>query len=435
MFNGAPREGMEVVLEGGRIASIGESRGEVNLPNRLVMPGFVNAHSHAFQRGIRGWVQHAVGEDNFWSWRDRMYGLANSLDPDGIEAVSRLAFLEMVEAGFTSVGEFHYLHHQPDGTPWDDPNELSKRVISAARDVGLRINLLRVAYARAGAGKGPAPGQRRFCDPSAAAVLKHVDDLISSDAVTGDDAVTVGLAPHSVRAVPSSWLSEFASFDGVIHAHVDEQGEEIDQCLGEYGLRPIEVFSYAGLLNPRFTAVHLTWPDNRELQLLRRSGAGVCGCPTTELDLGDGFLQVEYLDGVNLSIGSDSHARIDPFAEMRALEWHARARLGRRNVMVASEDPSALAARLAEIGSLGGARALGLDTGELRVGAMADLIAIDLDHTALATGPVLPNVIFSGGPELVREAWVGGRQLLEGGRHPGRREIIEAANRALQAAR
>jgi formimidoylglutamate deiminase len=364
-----------------------------------------------------------------------MYRLANSLDPDGVEAVSALAFLEMLEAGFTSVGEFHYLHHQVGGAQWDDRNELAKRVIAAGRDVGLRVALLRVAYGRAGAGLPPTDEQRRFCDTGPDAVLSAIAELRSSPEVADDPCVTVGLAPHSVRAVPDSWLREFSSFDGPIHTHINEQNAEIEQCLAEYGKRPCHVFAESGVVSSRFTGVHFTWPDSSEIELLKSLGGGVCACPTTEMDLGDGFLPIESLAGVELSIGTDSHARIDPFAEIRALELHARARLERRNVLVTSDDPSALAARLFEIGTLGGAKALELNCGRIAVGAEADLVTLSMTDTATSTGPILPNLVFASGPQSVRDVWVAGEPVVVDGMHPQRREIIARAQRALARAK
>jgi formimidoylglutamate deiminase len=304
-------------------------------------------------------------------------------------------------------------------------------VIAAGRNVGLRVALLRVAYGRAGAGLPPTQEQLRFCDTGPDEVLSAIADLRSSQEVAGDPCVTVGLAPHSVRAVPDSWLREFSVFDGPIHTHIDEQQGEVEQSLAEYGKRPCHVFAESGIVSPRFTGVHFTWPDLGEIELMRSLGGGVCACPTTEMDLGDGFLPIEHLAGIELSIGTDSHARIDPFAEIRALELHARARLGRRNVLVTSDDPNALAARLLEIGSLGGAKALELNGGRITVGADADLVSISIADTPTSTGPVLPNIVFASGPQSVRDVWVAGRLVVAEGKHPQRQKIIERAKAAL----
>ncbi len=396
------------------------------LPGRALLPGFVNAHSHAFQRGLRGHVQYAQGPDSFWTWRDRMYRLANALDPDGIEAVSALAFLEMARAGFTTVGEFHYLHHAPDGTRYADPDELALRIVAAAARVGIRIVLLRVAYARAGFGLDPNPLQRRFYD-------RGPDDVLAAVARLRGRGIAAGLAPHSVRACPVEWMRAFAAFDGPVHAHVDEQPAEIAASLKEHGKRPLEVFADAGLVGPRFTAVHLTHPDDAELALLRAAGGRVCVCPTTELDLGDGIYPLDRAAGIGLCIGSDSHALIDPFTELRSIEWHARAATGRRNVLP-HEGPDGLAAALIEAGTRGGAAALGLDGGTITGGAPADLVAIDIGDIALRGARVLPALVFSGHPGMVTDVWVGGRRIVTERRHVEAEAIVAAAERVLERA-
>lgn len=401
-LDGSLRSDVAVSFAEGRITEVGPPPpGATRLPGKVLLPGFVNAHSHAFQRALRGHVQHAEGPDSFWSWRERMYTLATSLDPEGVEHISALAFREMLAAGFTTVGEFHYLHHQADGTPYADPDELALRVLAAAETVGIRVVLLRVAYARAGFGVAPNPRQRRFIDPSPDHALAAVARLRARGHLAG-------LAPHSVRACPADWLRAFAAVEGPIHAHVDEQPGEISQSLAEYGRRPLHVFADAGLVGPRFTAVHLTHPDEAEIAAL--GGASVCACPTTELDLGDGFLPLDRLQDVSLCIGSDSHAAIDPFAELRAIEWHARAVGGRRNVL-RHEGPDGLAARLIDIGTVGGARALGLDTGRIAVGLPADLVAIDVTGLRYQEARLLPALVFNGAPGDVTDVWVAGRRV------------------------
>jgi len=460
---GALRPGFAVALQGERIGQIvaadavPSSAPVERLSGKALLPGFVNAHSHAFQRGLRGHVQYAVGADSFWTWRDRMYRLANALDPDGIEAVSALAFLEMARAGFTTVGEFHYLQHAPDGTPYANPDELALRVLGAAQSVGIDIVLLRVAYARAGFGLDANALQRRFYDRSP-------DDVLAAVARLRSTGASVGIAPHSVRACPFDWLRAFAGFAGPVHAHVDEQPAEIEASLREHGRRPLHVFADAGLLGPSFTAVHLTHPDDDELATLVGAGAGVCVCPTTELDLGDGFFPVERYfrslgrggepprnapprasrlaaDGAPsgvvadrpLSIGTDSHAQIDPFTELRSLELLARAVAGRRNVRAFAE-PDGLANALLAEGTRGGARALGLDAGELVPGGRADLVAVDLTAPALRGARVLPALVFAGHPGLVTDVWVRGRRIVEDSRHAHEATIVAAAEQALARA-
>ncbi len=406
LFEGQLQRGLEVVVQGDRISEIRAARGEPDCSG--ILPGFVNAHSHAFQRALRGHVQHAApGMDDFWTWRERMYGLANELDADGIEAVSEQAFREMARAGFTSVGEFHYVHHLPEGSPYADREELARRVIRAARRVGLRICLLRVAYHRAGPGQDRTRQQRRFCDDRPQQVLDAVRRLQNIQ----DPAVSIGLAPHSVRAVPRDWLEVLASFDGVIHAHLSEQPKENTLCQDEHGVSPTRLLADCGLLSERFTAVHMTWPCEGDAELLRQSGASICACPSTELDLGDGFLPLDHFADIPICVGTDSHARIDPFYELAAIELHARGCQGRRNVL-ATEEPDGLALRLLEMGSRNGARSLGLDAGEIAIGKLADFVEIDLDHPVLQGSRVLPAAVLAGHPGLVRRVWVGG-ELLE----------------------
>lgn len=422
------QEGLAVELTGDRVGRVCPCPVGVEaerLRGRVLLPGFVNAHSHAFQRALRGFVQHAapasdsgqVPRDSFWTWREAMYSLAETLDPDAMERIATLAFREMVSAGFTTVGEFHYLHHQPDGSPYTVEDELSLRIVSAAQAAGIRLVLLYVAYARAGFGVAPNPRQRRFIHRSPQDVLAAIERLGD---VGRKQGFTVGLAAHSVRACPESWLRELSGFSGVVHAHVDEQPAEVAASLLEHGRRPVQVFADAGMVGERFSAVHLTHPDDAEIDTLSRLGGCVVACPTTELDLGDGFLPADRLDGrAGICIGSDSHAAIDPFAEVRAIEWHARAVAGRRNVLrpAPADDPrDGLALRLLEMGSLNGARSLGVNAGRIETGRLADIIAIDVTRLEFAEARLLPAIVFNGTPAAVTDAWVGGRRVKSGGR-------------------
>jgi len=424
---GGARSGVCVEIRDGTIVGLTPSERhptvDVELPGRLLIPAMVNAHSHAFQRAFRGHVQHRpAGRDDFWSWRDRMYAVANGLDPDGVEAVSRLAFLEMAEAGIGQVGEFHYLHHAPDGARYADPDELARRVVRAALDVGIRITLLRVAYARNGAGAPLRDDQRRFGDRSPDEVLAAVARLRALE----DPRVRVGLAPHSVRAVPLDWLGAFAGFDGPVHVHVAEQPAEVVACQAEYGRSPVGVLEQAGLLHDRLVAVHLTHPDPGDVGRLRDVGAGVCACPGTELDLGDGFLPLAARD-LSISVGSDSQATIDLFAEARAVELHARALAGRRNVMAPEGSRHGLAERILAIATTTGDRHLGGPGLGIEPGAPADLVAIDLRRPAAEGVPPLEAAAFVATPEWVSDLWVAGRRIVRDGRHPDRDEVVRAA--------
>lgn len=407
------RSGMEVLLEDGHIAAVRPAgRHAVPLPGCALMPGFTNAHSHAFQRDLRGVVERVgpAGRDDFWTWREAMYAAATALGPDGIHAVARRAYREMRRAGFTTVGEFHYVHHRPDGTPYDDPNVLAMRVIDAARAEGMRIVLLLAAYARAGVGRPPEPGQRRFCDPGLPAYLRRLDDLCARTA--GMPGVHVGAAPHSVRAVPAEWIAAIAMREVPVHIHACEQRREIAECLDEHGVPPIALLHRLGALGPRTTVVHATHATDRELDQLADADATVCVCPATEADLGDGFAPVRALHqrGVRMAIGTDANGRIDPFAEIRELELIARRQAERRNVLVdAGEDGPAPG--LLRVGWVNGPRCLGLPAARIAPGAPADLVGVDLTHDRIA-GVAPPHlraaVVFAGGPELVRRSWVGG---------------------------
>lgn len=399
------------------------------LPGRLLLPGLVNAHSHAFQRAFRGQVQwKAEGDDDFWSWRDRMYATANQLDPDGIEAVSALAFLEMAESGITHVGEFHYLHHAPGGRPYSDPDETAHRVICAARRVGIRITLLRVAYARAGWNAPLRPDQARFGDRDPSCVLDAIERLRTGQT---DPGVRVGLAAHSVRALDRDWLHRLGSFDGIVHAHVSEQRAENEACQSEHGASPLQVLHDAGLVHDRFAAVHLTWPMPGDVAQLRSAGGRVCACPTTELDLGDGFLPVEVADSLPVCLGSDSHAVIDLWQEARSVELHLRGVHGRRNVLAEAGSRHGLAHRLLDMATHQGARALGDERVGITAGAPADFVSLDLRRSAAWGVPPLEAAAFVAHPDWVDAVWVGGEAIVREGLHPEAASIRAAASRHL----
>ncbi len=407
---------------------------------KAALPGLVNAHSHAFQRLIRGRTQYlAPGRtsDDFWSWRESMYVAAESLDPDDLHAVCRQAFLEMALAGITTVGEFHYLHHASDGQRYQDPNLLAHRVIDAARDVGLRICLLDVAYARAGHGVAPNPRQRRFIDADLEACLLRVEAL--QQEFRGDDAVHVGVAPHSVRAVPRAWLKELAQLPpGMpLHMHVSEQPAEIAACLAEHRRRPVQLLQDLGLLSPRFTAVHAVHVEPDEIQALGKAGATVCACPSTERDLGDGIVPADALiaAGARLSLGSDSQAQIDLLDEARQLEGNLRLLRGRRAVLdPQGPDSNGLARRLLQIATTGGAASLGWTAEPLGEGSPLDFFTLDLDHPSLAALPdeaLLPGIIFGAEKGAIRDVAVGGKQIIADGRHPLQEEILAAYARVV----
>ncbi|MEN0061716.1 MAG: formimidoylglutamate deiminase [Myxococcota bacterium] len=421
-----------VVVDNGLVTSVTKFPPgpiDVPLPGRVLIPGLVNAHSHAFQRALRGQLPDGSATD-FWHWRDRMYALVGGLDPNAIEAISALAFTEMAESGITHVGEFHYVHHQPDGSPYADPDELAHRVIAAARRAGIRITLLRVAYERNG-DQPLHPVQRRFIDTGGAPVLAATERLRR---VYGtDEDVIIGLAPHSVRAVPPSSLRTLASFDGVIHTHVSEQPAENAFCHAQSQCSPTQLLADCGLVHDRFTAVHLTWPEPGDVDCLVAARARVCVCPSTELDLADGFLPVDARRRLPLCLGSDSHATIDLFAEARTLEGHGRAQSGQRGILGQPQagGDGRLAWRALVAASAEGARALGLPR-ELGVtpGDPADLVAIDLTDLSALGVPPLEAIIGQASPRWVDSVWVGGTRIVAEGRHVRREAVVEAALQA-----
>jgi formimidoylglutamate deiminase len=397
------RDGVGVTIEDGRVVDVGPALEGERLPGRALAPGFVNDHSHAFQRGLRGAVERiepSRPHDDFWTWRERMYALAEGLAPDSMREASRRCYEEMVLAGYTRVTELHYVHHKPDGMPYEDPNSLGKAVALAAEDAGIRLLLLPVAYARG--------GLPRFRDPSVRSFLDRVEDLRGW--AEGRPLVEVGVAAHSVRTVPREWLEEIGGYArrwGLpLHIHADEQGREIEECLSEHGVRPVELLARTGFLDPNTTVVHATHADARELDSLSEHGACVCACPTTEGNLGDGFLPaVDILErGIPLSVGSDSHVRIDPFEELREIETNARRLSGRRNILVPEDETSPAPYLL----HAGWGRA-GIEPGD-----PADLVEIDLSHPTLADVEAenLPSaLVFGAGSGAVGGAWVDGRNV------------------------
>lgn len=419
------RVGPAVELAGG-----GAEAGSERLPGRALLPGFTNTHSHAFQRLIRGRTQWrtAAEHSDFWSWREAMYAAALALSPEAVHVVSRFCFLEMLRAGYTSVGEFHYLHRGPDGRSYHEPTELALRVLAAADEVGIRIVLLDTCYAAGGIGQPLRPEQRRFATPDLDEFLRHAERLVASSRTAG--AATVGIAAHSLRALPRNWLGPlraFAAQQGMpFHMHVSEQPAEVEACRAAFGLRPVELLADEGVLDERFTAVHAIHLSPREIRLLGRARATVCACPSTERDLGDGMVPAAALlaAGARLALGSDSQMAVDPFEEMRLLEYHERLQKQRRVILAspAGADPGRLEAAPLLLGAAAaaGADALHLDAGRLEPGRLADFIAIDLDHPAHAgwTADTLPALlVFAAPAAAVTDVWVGGRRHLAGWRH------------------
>jgi len=364
-----------------------------------------------------------------------MYTAANRLEAEDIYAASRMAFLEMALTGITAVGEFHYIHHSPDGSAYSDPNLLEREVIRAARDVGIRIALLRVAYARAGYETEANPLQVRFIEDSPEIYLNNLEALLGAPELK-DGAVWVGVAPHSVRAVPLDYLKQIVAFANEralpVHMHVAEQPAEVSACIEEYGRSPVALLETEGLLSNRFTAVHAIHVTPKAIAGMARAGALVCACPTTERNLGDGVVPVDnYLDaGVRVALGTDSQIQIDLLEDARELEYHVRLQHTARNVLAPHDDGdrAALARRLFDCATVNGAKSIGFGGGKLETGAPADFFTVDLDDPSIGGSSIddlLANIVFSLSRAAVRDVVVAGKQIVENGRHRDQELIVE----------
>ena len=440
--NGAFQRGIGVEVDDatGTITRVGPADGlggeRFRLRDRALLPGFVNAHSHSFQRVLRGrtqWRPARGAPADFWSWRDEMYAAALTLKADDIYDVARLCFLEMVLAGITTVGEFHYLQLDESGTPYGDPLELHKCVMQAATEVGIRIVLLNTAYVTGGVGSQLRWTQRRFVTPDLDKFLSGCEQLRS--AATRYRNATIGVAPHSVRAVPREWLkplSEWARMASVpVHMHASEQLAEVEACAAAYGMRPVELLSAEGVLDTRVTAIHATHISAHEVALLSRARAFVCACPGTERDLADGFLPASSLHaaGVRVAIGSDSQTIIDPLEEIRLVEYHERLRRMERVLLTgAVGERMEIAPSLLRMGSEHGAAALQVNAGAIEAGREADLISIDLSDitlTGYSPDSLAPMLALTAHPNIVRDVWISGRQVIAERHHKHAADIAK----------
>lgn len=410
----------------------------------FVLPGIPNLHSHAHQRALAGFAEGVGGGggETFWSWRDRMYDLANRISPDAFEAVAAWSYVEGVKAGFTAVGEFHYLHNDPDGRPYADPLELGERVLAAARTAGVAVTLLPVLYSQGGIGLPPEPGQRRFVLPLDR-YLGSVESLVRR--VADDPLVRIGLAPHSLRAVTADEVRAVAAARlhlGNIpcHIHVAEQTAEVADVRRAYGVGPAawlrgEVGASAG-----WTFIHATHTTVDERRETAAHGIVTGLCPTTEANLGDGIFPLDGYTGF-WGIGSDSNIVSDPATELRLLHYGQRLTLQRRDPLLttgdaATEQPGRL---LVEAATSGGARSLAQPIGTIEAGNRADLIVLDPDHPALigqTPRTVLDGWIFAAGAGAVRDVMVAGTWVVRDRRHADEDAILarfRAAMKTLQA--
>lgn len=413
------------INSGGIITSIdqGEKSAADKMLDGIVVAGMPNAHSHTFQRLIAGMTGRSGGShDSFWSWRDAMYHCAGNISPAQFADASTWVLIEMLKAGYTTCAEFHYLHHQPGGASYANPAEMSERLLEAASNSGISLTLLPVLYNTAGFGETePGEMQRRFVSSP----QRYLQLLESCQKMTSSQPlVTLGLAPHSLRAVPGPVLNEvlqaWPDTQCPIHIHIAEQPAEIDSCLAHLGARPVEWLLEHFPVDERWCLVHATHMSAGELQ-----GAADCGaiaglCPTTEADLGDGFFQTgEWLNaGGRFAIGSDSNVRISVAEELRLLEYNERNNSGKRNVL--SQPGSTCGRFLYQHAAQSGAAAAGQPVGRLEPGYRADLLELDSRHELLAGrqgDDVLDSFIFAGDQSMINSVWVAGQRLVHQGQH------------------
>jgi formimidoylglutamate deiminase len=434
---------------GGSLAAVrpGAAAGAAPRAAGPVLPGMPNLHSHAFQRAMAGLAERAglagtPGEaDSFWTWRQTMYGFVARLTPPQVEAIAAQLYVEMAKAGYTAVGEFHYLHHDPEGRPYADPGEMAERIVAAAETAGLGVTLLPVLYAQGGFGGQPTgPGQRRF---------RHdVDRFLALVEILqrrhgGDPQRRVGIAPHSLRAVTPEQLREavagVAAIDPAapIHIHIAEQVKEIEDCLAWSGRRPVEWLLEQCPPDPRWCLVHATHMTGTETVALAASGAVAGLCPTTEANLGDGLFEAPpfLAHGGRFGIGSDSHISVSPVEELRWLEYGQRL-LHRRRTLLRPGGGASVGADLYAAALAGGAQALGRPIGRLVAGARADLVVLDASRPALLGRDdevLVDALVFAGNDNPVRDVMIGGRWVVREGRHRAEVAVLEGYRATIAA--
>jgi formimidoylglutamate deiminase len=409
-----------------------------------VLPGMTNIHSHAFQRAMAGLAElRGHPTDDFWTWREEMYRLVLRLDPEDVESIARHLYVEMLRHGYTTVAEFHYVHRDRDGKPYDDCAEMAGRIVAAAQATGIALTMLPVLYAHGGFGhRVLAPAQRRFAsDP--AFVMQIVREVASFH--LPHPRLRLGVAPHSVRAVDALMLTEIVQeathFDAAmpIHMHISEQTGEVAECMETQGTTPLAWVRDLVPVDNRWCFIHATHLTQIERRALAASGAAVGLCPTTEANLGDGIFDfAEWFEAqAPWSIGGDSHVSVSPFEELRALEWSQRLRTRTRNVTASQAAPD-VAANLWRGAAAGGAQASGHPAGALAKGRRADLVVLDgtlEDFTALPAPSMLGVAMFSGNRNRVHDVYVAGEHVVAAGRHAREEEAREAFRATLRKLR
>jgi formiminoglutamate deiminase len=430
--------GVRVETAGGVITAVhaGAPPAAGDERHALGLPGMPNLHSHAFQRAMAGLAETGGPEgDTFWTWRDLMYRLALAMTPDDVQAVAALAYAEMLEGGFTRVGEFHYLHHDRDGRPFGDPAEMAGRVVAAAGETGIGLTLLPVFYAHGGlGGRAPSPGQRRFvCDPDAFGRLVEA----SRRRALAHPGSVVGVAPHSLRAVTPEELAAVLPLagGGPVHIHAAEQQREVEDCLAWSGRRPVEWLLDEAAADGRWCFVHATHMTPEETRRMAAAGVVAGLCPVTEANLGDGtFNGPAFLScGGRLGIGSDSNVLVGVADELRQLEYAQRLHGRRRNVMGRGEGSSTGRA-LYEAAAHGGSAALRAPAAALAPGGPADIVSLDAAHPALLErggDRALDAWVFAARTSPVDCVWVAGRKWVEAGRHRARGPIVARYRRSI----
>ena len=420
---------VRLTISVGSIARIenGVARAATDEAHAIAIPGLPNLHSHAFQRAMAGLTEtRGPSNDSFWTWRELMYRFVATLNPDQFEAIAAMAFAEMLESGFTRVGEFHYLHKNVDGTPYANPGEMAARVANAARETGIGLTLLPVFYAHSGfGGQAPKPSQQRFIhDVDAFARLLDA----SRKAVADIDDAIVGVAPHSLRAVTPEELTQIAKLanGAPIHIHIAEQTKEVEDCVAWSGKRPVEWLLANNTVDQHWCLVHATHMTARETRDMAHSGAVAGLCPITEANLGDGiFPATDFLrEGGLFGVGSDSNVLIDAAEELRLLEYGQRLSQRSRNVLVDTEGQHT-GAEIFRCALNGGAQALGAGEPGLKVGNSADIVCLKSDHAALwnRSGDALLDSWIFAARSAVDHVWRRGKKVVSGGRHVAREKI------------